>query len=513
MAEPATSRPRPETLSNGADSSDGRLGELRRLLVGSELPQIARAQKWLDDSDLRAKDLSQLLQTTKIRQSLQSLIKNILKHDEQLLIDIVSPFVSEIAKQYVLSEIQKFTDHLNEIAEKSVSARSLAWRLEAFRTNRNFGDIVLSRSRLYSVREVYLIQAKTGILLQHVARQAVAKDADMFSSMLTAMEDFGRDSFVGVDSNELENVDFGKFKLWIRHGQRAVLVGAITGAPPSAMKTRFRETLAEVEKTFAPELTAFTGDVTPFERTRPILEKCLTGESEAQQKRRYLLPVLLCLVVLAAISLWAAFSYAKNQRWNNFTQKLNATPGIVVTRTESQNGGYVVTGLRDDMGPPLTSLLQGSGIPADKVTFHFAPYQSLDPQLVAKRTFQAEKNTIEQYVLRFEQGKWDLSDDDFDGVDEISAHMHSLIDAAGKLHQPVQLELIGHADDLGPERINVQLSQDRAGQVAAALVAAGIDAKLLSTRGAAASEPVRPGNSERDRSFNRSVSFRVKSGS
>jgi outer membrane protein OmpA-like peptidoglycan-associated protein len=510
MAEPAASRPRPETLTNGTDSSDGRLGELRRLLVGSELAQIARLQSWVDDTDLRAQDLGHLLQTAKIRQNLTALLKSILARNRDLLVDAVSPIVSEIAVKFVTDAIRDFTDSLNEIAEKSVSARALAWRFEAFRTRRDFADIVLSRSRLYAVREVYLIHAKTGVLLEHVAKQAVAKDADMFSSMLTAMQDFGRDSFVGNEKNELENVDFGSFKLWIRHGQRAVLVGAITGKPPSAVKSRFRATLDEIEKDMAPELNVFSGDVAPFQRARPILERCLLGESDPNPKRKYLLPALLGFVLVAAWVAWAAYSYGNRQRWNNYVQKLNATPGIVLTGVDRQGGGYLVKGLRDQLAPDPAALLQGSGIPASKVMFQLAPYQSLDPRLVAVRTMLSERSAIEQYVVRFSQGKWDISDEDLDGIDEIAGHTRSLIAAAGTLNRSVQIELTGHADELGPEDVNVQLSQDRAGQVAAALVAGGVDAKLLTTRGAATSEPVRTGTSERDRSFNRSVSFRVK---
>src|SRR5260370_6910756 len=101
MAEPATSRPRPETVANGADSSDGRLGELRRLLVGSELAEIARLQRWVDDSDLRAQDLSHLLQTPKIRQSLQNLITNILSRNQQLLTNPAPPSLSYIPTPHV----------------------------------------------------------------------------------------------------------------------------------------------------------------------------------------------------------------------------------------------------------------------------------------------------------------------------------------------------------------------------------------------------------------------------
>jgi OOP family OmpA-OmpF porin len=510
MAEPASSRPRPETLTNGADSSDGRFGELRRLLVGSELTRIERLEKWLDDPALRTQDLTQLLQSAKIRQSLQNLLKNILARNRELLVEAVSPIVSDIAIKFVAYEVQKFTDRLNEITEKSVSARALTWRFEAFRTGRSFADIVVSRSRLYSVREVYLIQAKTGVMLQHVARQAVAKDADMFSSMLTAMEDFGRDSLVSGENNELENLDFGSFKLWIRHGQRATLVAAIDGKPPTAVKSRLRAALEEIEKDFSAELSSFSGDVTPFQRARPILERCLLGEADLKQRRRYLIPALLGSIVVAALVAWAAFTYIDHQRWNVYVQKLNATPGIVLTGADRQGGRYLVSGLRDQMAADPVALLEGSGIPTNKVTFRLAPYQSLDPRLVAARTLATEKSLVEKYIIRFQQGKWELAPDELDRVDEIVVHIRSMLDAAGRLNRPVQLEMTGHADELGPEDINAQLSQGRAGKVSEALVADGIDPRLLTTRGAGTSEPVRTGTSDRDRSFNRSVSFRAK---
>lgn len=509
MAEPAPSRPVAEPQSNGADSSDGRLGELRRLLAVPEIAQLARLQKRLEDPDLRTQDLAQILPAPRIRKLLEQLIRNIVKYDRGMVAGVVGEILPGAVKKAVADALRELTESLNEIAEKSVSVRALGWRFEAFRTGKPFNEIVLSRSLLYSVREVFLIHTKTGVLLQEVARAAaVTKDSDSISSMFTAFQDFVHDSFIGTESNEIETIELGSFKFVIQHGQRAMIAGAVDGTPPSALKGVFRRALDEIEKDLADELNSFKGEVTPFERARPVLERCLLGAS-GPKPRRSMVPWLVAGLGVAALLALVVLSFVHRQQWNSFVEKLRAEPGIVLTNTETQGSNYVVSGLRDRMAQDPAVLLKGSGIPADKVEFRLEPYLSLDPRFVAARSFDTEKTEIERYVVRFPQGKAEISAVELDGLDEIAARMISLIGISGVLHRTVRLELTGHSDELGPEDINAHLSQDRADQAAEALVNAGVDRHFLTTRGVATKEPVRQGSSDRDRSFNRSVSFRV----
>ena len=101
-------------------------------------------------------------------------------------------------------------------------------------TGKPFSEILLARSLLYRVEQVFLIHRKSGLLLQHVAAEdAVLKDADMISGMLTAIQDFVSDSFV-EGGQDLETLDIGRFKLWIQYGPKAMIVGAVSGNAPSA---------------------------------------------------------------------------------------------------------------------------------------------------------------------------------------------------------------------------------------------------------------------------------------
>jgi outer membrane protein OmpA-like peptidoglycan-associated protein len=510
MAEPAPSRPLAGPRNNGADLNDERLGELRRLLVGPEITQLARLQKRLEDPDQRVQDLAQILPAARIRKILEQLIRAIVKYDRDMVADVVGQILPGAVKNAVTNALREFTDNLNEIAEKSVSLRALGWRFEALRTGKPFSTIVLSRSALYSVREVFLIHSKTGVLLLQVARAAaVTKDSDSISSMFTAFQDFVHDSFIGTENKEIETIELGSFKFVIQHGTRVMVAGAVDGAPPSALKGVFRRALEEIEKDLADDLASFQGDVGPFESVRPILERCLLGAA-GPKPRRSVVPWLIVGLVVAGLAAWGILGLVHRHQWNTYLDRLRAEPGIVLTNAEKQGSTYVVYGLQDQGARDPAALLAGSGIDASQVKFEMAPYQSLDLRFVAGRDFDRDKSEIEGSLIRFPQRMSDLGAAELDGIDRIAARIRSLSKDADLTHRAVRIELTGHTDEMGTDDMNVHLSQDRANQAAAALVAAGVDRGLLTTRGVATREPVRKGSSDRDRSFNRSVSFRVE---
>ncbi len=508
MPESATSPPPSPTGSEQGGSGDLELDELRRLIFGAEQSQIIKLTKRLDDRELRAKDLSEVLPNARVRKSLEQVIRRILKREPEVVVDAIKPILLIAVRKAVADAFRDFSESMNQIAEKSLSVRSLRWRFEAVRTGRKFSDIMLSRSLLYSVREVFLIHGKTGILLNQAAREAVTKDPDMISSMFTAIQEFVRDSFIGSEHTELETIDAGSLKLWIQHGPDAMVAGAVDGTPPLELRSVFRSALDEIEGNFGSDLKSFEGDVAPFTGTRPILEKCLLGGSPAKRRK----PVLIWAVAAMAIVLVAVLTYLavqSNRRWNSFIGQLEKEPGIVVTRVESQGRERTVFGLRDQLAQDPAALLRQAGIPLSQVQFRMEPYQSLDPAFVARRQARQDERALESQVVRFSQGLAELNPAEFDQLDGIARIVSSLLHAARQANSDVHIQVVGHTDEIGSGESNNRLSSQRAERVKAELIAAGVEAERLIARGVATSEPVRTGSSERDRSFNRSVTFRV----
>ncbi len=71
----------------------------------------------------------------------------------------------------------------------------------------------------------------------------------------------------------------------------------------------------------------------------------------------------------------------------------------------------------------------------------------------------------------------------------------------------VRLEVQGHADIIGPQGYNLQLSESRAKAVKKYLVSKGITAERLSTKGFGVSRPVAPNKTKAGRAKNRRIEF------
>ena len=97
------------------------------------------------------------------------------------------------------------------------------------------------------------------------------------------------------------------------------------------------------------------------------------------------------------------------------------------------------------------------------------------------------------------------------GSDELSASAQRILKSVAinlREHPRMRVEVAGHTDNTGSDTINQQLSLNRARSATKFLVDLGINAKVLSTRGYAATQPIASNDSQDGRSQNRRVEMR-----
>ena len=77
-------------------------------------------------------------------------------------------------------------------------------------------------------------------------------------------------------------------------------------------------------------------------------------------------------------------------------------------------------------------------------------------------------------------------------------------------HKDVNVEIIGHTDQIGSDKANEKLSLERADAVKKFLIAKGVDASRISTKGMGKRELLFKENDPVSRFYNRRIEFKVK---
>jgi OOP family OmpA-OmpF porin len=507
--------------ANGTSAATA-YAELRRLLL-PERDELSRLRDRWTDPQLRAEDVSEVLPPAlqlgaargpELRSSMRPLVEEAIRlsiqKDPAILASALFPIIGAAVRKAVASALQSTIQTLNQIVEQSLSWRSLQWRWESFKTGKSFGEIVIARSLLYRVEQVFLIHRDTGLVLQHCAAEAaVIKDADTVSGMLTAIQDFVHDSFGAEPNQELETLRVGDFDVWIQYFGHAILAAVIRGTPPMQLKGVFESVLETIYVNKGRELENFHGDSSPFLSCQEDLRACFVGQ--APEERRPISPLwwLAAAVLLEMVGYYIFTGWREGRRWDDYLARLHSQPGIVVSNVEKHGSSYLVTGMRDPLSIEPATLIAGTGLDPKKVAFHFELYHSLQPYFEASRRLANEKQIIENQTLHFGPASAEISEEDIATINQLGADIRALLTTAKNTNQRAAVEVIGHTDGTGSDQQNEQIALARAQSARSALIDAGVPESALLARGVGVSQPLRLGTSPTDLLYNRYVSFRV----
>jgi hypothetical protein len=403
-------KPQTETLA------DPNFDALRGLILGEERRRLEALEHRLNDPAMRAEDVGSVLAeatTFRVKRDKQlgrvlsplveeALLRSV-RENPKVLAEALFPVIGPAIRRAVANLLEQMLQGMNRTLDYSVSPRSIGWRLEGMRTGKSFAEIVLLRTLVYRVEEALLIHRETGLPLAQASHDPTrADDAPLKSGMLTALEDFARDSFRTAEG-ELHTFEVGDLTVVVEQGPYAVLACAVRGQPPKDLSNLFQDALEAIHLRFGEPLEIFQGDTLPFEATHPILEMCLetrfrdderkeAAKAEAQKSGRGFprwLAWLAGLVVIAGLVTWIVLGRLETNRWNAYLDRLRSQPGLVVVSDGWRNGRRFVAGLRDPLATDPTSLLELSGFKAGTVNASWTPYQALEPRFVLQRAQRA----------------------------------------------------------------------------------------------------------------------------
>jgi hypothetical protein len=233
---------RVDSQPTGITPFDLRLDQLRTLLLGREIELTKHFSEVLDDPEQLAIAVSRVLPAAiaqaaardeRLGQVLAPALGSSVRRDPSTLVDILHPLMGPA----IGKSIDATFESLNESLKHSLTWRGLRWRWEAWRTGTSFAEVVLKHTLVYRVEHVFLIHRHSGLLIAHAAAQdAASQDPQLVSSMLSAIQDFVRDSF--AEQQGLDSLRLGELRVWSEPGPFATLVAVIRGNPPEDLHTK-----------------------------------------------------------------------------------------------------------------------------------------------------------------------------------------------------------------------------------------------------------------------------------
>jgi outer membrane protein OmpA-like peptidoglycan-associated protein len=556
------------------------LTSLRSILLAPAEEQIQRLQERLDDRYAQARDVSAVLPQALIHCSgdpdlaralgppVEKAITASVRRDPKPLADAIFPIIGPAIRKAVAASLAAMVESMNRTLEHSVSWRAVQWRLEARRTGRTFGEVVLVHTLLYRVEQVFLIHRKTGLLLQHVRANATgAADAQMVSAMLTAIRDFAQDSFRTADHDSLNAFEVGELSVSIEQGPEAVIAAVIRGNAPKDFRRTLQDAVERVHLQFGEALADFHGDPQAFDATRPILEECLHAEFRAGESSRSRLLPALAAIALIALGVWGFLAWRQSARWSRYLASLRQEPGIVVISSGRSGGKYVVNGLRDPLARNPQQMLAQADLSDADVIGVWEPYQALAKPFVLTRAtrvlappdgvtldlrrdvlsarglapsswmadavrlaplipgvarfdttglleaqLQAQAQRIEGVAILFERGTTRIVGDGGSQLPTLATALKDLDRIAAALGRVVRIDIVGHTDGDGDAASNLPLSRARAERMLQGIDIGTMHHLVMTPAGVGSDDPLRVGDSEVDKQQNRRVTLRVSSG-
>lgn len=577
---PRSSPIRPSAGYDKGGSED--FSALRRLLLSPEQVQLDRLRQRLDTLVIGPQEVSRVLpdairlrarQDNRLLASMLPITQEALalsiKQSPQLISDSIAPILGSAIRKAISRAMREMFQSLNQTLEYSMSLQGLQWRWEAWKTGRPFVEVVLLHTLRFRVEQVFLIHKKTGLLLNHVMVEGISSQGEAaISGMLTAIQDFVRDSFQQGQDEGLESLRIGDLTVWIEQGSSAILATVIRGTPPVKLRDFLQNTLESLHAQYSDSLQNFQGDAAVFIDTRPNLEDCLQAQFV---KKRQGLPVVfwvLSVLLLALLGWWAYQASLSHQQWNELLKRIAAEPGIVVTTIQEEGGRTVFHGLRDPLAVDPERLLEEVGYHPHAAGFHFEPFIALTPEMVRKRAvtvlqppesvevslegsriilmgesshgwisraaqlslaipgvseislarlidtdvkqFEALRNALEGQAIFFLEVQGRLPDGELDKIQQVKHILQELDKEAIKLGRSPSIDVMGYSSPVGSQTTNVSLSERRANKVLDILSEPSFHVLKLSASGKGVDPDVKSGSAGgQGYSASRRVSFKV----
>lgn len=494
---------------------------------------VAEALEQRSDSDSKISDV--------LAPTIDLAITSSIEKDPKKLAVSLYPIMGPAIRKSISETLQQMMENFNQLLEESLSPKSIRWRFDAWRTGRNYSELVMLNTLEYRIEQVFLIHRETSLLIQHqVSDLTDAKDPDMVSSMFSAIQDFIEDSFSTDETNELNTLRLGDLTVVIQRGPAAVIAAVVRGRVPEDLRVNMVRLLEALHVQKRGQLANYSGDPDDFIELEPEVRNLLQAEKKQEEEKKKKFPwlaVVSIVLIASAIGYWQWLGFEIRKEQTHIIQQFEETAGITVIEAKFSRDVLKAKLLVDADATSPEQLLESA---SDKfvTSITATPYLSVEKEILERRAvrilkpekevqLRIENRTIylegtatvawfalaeqqwmrvagvesvdmsnlivvdhaldqinalttelESFVFEFESGKADIDTSSTQFL-VLAEDIRSLLEQAEEYGAKVKIDVVGSTDESGSDRINRVLALQRALTLVTRLVESGIPATSL----------------------------------
>lgn len=374
------------------------LERLRDLLLGKEKQAVAQIRERLADRGLRTEEIAGVLAeaieiaqkngegiSESLARPVEKAVVSSIKKDPETFANILYPSILPAIRRAIQAALNQFIETTDALVSQNFSLNAIKWRFESMRTGIPLAEILLRHTLVYSVEQVLLIHNRSGLLIEDVyANDAIKRDSDAVSGMLSAIESFMHDSFNSEEGEKLSRVRLGNHIVYLAHGPSATLASVVRGSATPDYPERMRSVIEKIHAKKPNALERFKGDKSSLKGITPLLDTCLktrykepAGKNSDNGRIAKLIGYGLAALLLLLVGFKVMNSLEAN-RVDNLVGKLNARPGTVVYKHFKENGKWHILGMLDSrLKTPKIKWTDFSLKPGE-IIFDWTRFQSVD---------------------------------------------------------------------------------------------------------------------------------------
>ena len=139
------------------------------------------------------------------------------------------------------------------------------------------GFFMILRSSPTIIDEIFLM-TPTGLLLKHYTRRLRPdQDENIMAGMLTAVQNFIKESF-DEHGGRLKEIRFENYDILISHSKNVVVAAIISTAKPEKLRTQLKIVTEELEQRFGEKLTTWSGDKNEIGGVDSVMKQLISGK-------------------------------------------------------------------------------------------------------------------------------------------------------------------------------------------------------------------------------------------